>query len=155
MTGAGLHHLLRGGPTEAGAAPTSRARRVEAVDWKGSGEGAWAARPVTDLAALRQAEAEVEAKGPDIERGRSRERLQVDGLKRRRAKRSEMLMHLLSSASGLRHRCKESRRFKRNSALPKQMTMPNASSCTRVLKPSFISYRFSLYVTKLRVRVWQ
>ena len=157
--GAGLHHLLRGRPTEAGAAPISRALRVEAVDWNGSGEGAWggvpAARPVTDLAALRQAEAEVEAKGPDIERGRSRERLQVDGLKRRRAKRSEMLMHLLSSASGLRHRCKESRRFKRNSALPKQMTMPNASSCTRVLKPSFISYRFSLYVTKLRVRVWQ
>ena len=114
--GAGLHHLLRGRPTEAGAAPISRARRVEAVDWNGSGKGAWggvpAARPVTDLAALRQAEAEVEAKGPEIERGRSRERLQVDGLKRRRAKRSEMLMHLLSSASGLRHRCKESRRCK-------------------------------------------
>ena len=39
-----------------------------------------------------------------------RERLQVDGRKRRRGKRLEMLMHVVSSASGARHQCKESHR---------------------------------------------
>ena len=37
-----------------------------------------------------------------------RERLQVDGRKRRRGKRWEMLMQVVSSASGARHRGKES-----------------------------------------------
>ena len=37
-----------------------------------------------------------------------RERLQVDGRNRRRGKRLEMLMHVVSSASRARHRCKES-----------------------------------------------
>ena len=41
-----------------------------------------------------------------------RERLQDDGRKRRRGKRLEMLMHAVSSASGARHRCKESWRRK-------------------------------------------
>ena len=36
-----------------------------------------------------------------------RERLQVDGRNRRRGKRWEMLMHVVSSASGARHRCIE------------------------------------------------
>ena len=39
-----------------------------------------------------------------------RECLQVNGRKRRRGKRLDMLMDVMSSASGARHRCKESRR---------------------------------------------
>ena len=38
-----------------------------------------------------------------------RERLQVDGRKRKQGKRLEMLMHVVSLASGARHQHKESR----------------------------------------------
>ena len=86
-----------------------RARRVQGVNGKGRGGGAWVgvavpgAQPVADLAALRQKRrrrkrdqklGEEEFKG--------RERLQVYGRKTRRGKRSEM--RVVSSASGARHR---------------------------------------------------
>ena len=45
-----------------------------------------------------------------LERFDGRERLQVDGRKRERGKLLDMLMHVVLSASGARHRCKESRR---------------------------------------------
>ena len=53
-----------------------------------------------------------------------------------------MLKHVVSSASGARHRCKKSRECEETLRYQKQMTIPNASSCTRLLTPSFSLYRF-------------
>ena len=68
---------------------------------------------------------------------KGRERLQVDGRKRRQGTRLEMLMHEVSSASGDRHRCTKESRTRRCKETSKKMTIPNASSCTRLLMPSF------------------
>ena len=93
--------------------------------------------------------ADLAATGPEMQRDqklvdegfKGRERLQVDGRKRRQGKRLEMLMHVVSSTSGDRHRlgCKESRR-RRCKETSKKMTIPNANSCTRLLTPSFSLY---------------
>ena len=79
---------------------------VDTLNPPGSG-----ARAAADLAALRQRRRRRQRDRKSGEEGfKGRERPQVDGRKRRGGKRLEMLMHVVSSASGARHRCKESSR---------------------------------------------
>ena len=96
-------------------------------------------------------DADLAATGPELQRGqklvdegfKGRERLQIDGRKRRQGTRLEMLMQVVSSASGdrlHRHRCTKESRTRRCKETSKKMTIPNASSCTRLLTPSFSLY---------------